>query len=123
MLLNMTKFVRSNPPLKFLKEVVEKNTMADVAQAEFTPLVVIGDVEIDLIVGRDNAKTANLKKEEETYRLSTGKSLANLIAIHEAKATIRKLGSVRPSPRKWNRHNCLSGRELLICWSSNQERI
>ncbi|MFB0565708.1 MAG: M14 family metallopeptidase [Candidatus Aminicenantaceae bacterium] len=94
------KFIRSNPPPKFLKETVEKNTMADIAQAELTPLVVIDKVKVSLIQGGDGAKSASLKKEGETYKVSKGEKLANRVAILEVTATARNEGPVQSITKK-----------------------
>jgi hypothetical protein len=94
------RFVRSNPPPKFLKEVVEKNTMADVAQAELTPLVVIDKVKVDLIQGGENAALVDLKEDKEAFKASRGKKLSDRIAIFEVTATVRNEGPVQSITKK-----------------------
>lgn len=94
------KFVRSNPPPKFLKQVVEKNTMADVAQAELTPLVLIDEVKLDLVQGGENAKHVSIKKIGNTLKASQGKTLSERIAIFEVTATVRNKGPVQSITKK-----------------------
>ena len=94
------KYVRSNPPPKFLKQIVEKNTMADIAQAELTPLVLINEVKVSLVQGGEQAAHVNLKEGEEALKVSRGKKLSDRIAIFEVKATVRNEGPVQSITKK-----------------------
>lgn len=94
------KFVRSNPPPKFLKQVIEKNTMADIAQAELTPHVVIKDVKLHLVQGGEQAKHVSLKQTGEILRASQGSMLSDRISIFEVTATVRNEGPVQSITKK-----------------------
>jgi len=94
------KFVRSNPPAPFLKDLVEKNTQADIAQAELTPLVVIKDIEITLVQGGQNPKETQLEETKNGYRVKSGKRIAGEIAIFEVKARVCNKGPVQSLTKK-----------------------
>ncbi|MFQ6037098.1 MAG: hypothetical protein ACE5LV_00620, partial [Candidatus Aminicenantales bacterium] len=89
------KFVRSNPPPKFLKEVVEKNTMANIAQAELTPLVVLEDIKVRVIQGGERPRKARCVWEQGAYRVREGERLADRAALLEISAAVRNRGPVR----------------------------
>lgn len=94
------KFIRSNPPTKLLQKVVEKNTMADIAQAELTPLVVIDKVKLSLIQGGEKATYVSLKSDGNTFKVSRGKKMSGRIAIFEVKATVQNEGPVQSITKK-----------------------
>jgi hypothetical protein len=89
------KFVRSNPPPPFIQGMVEKNTQADIAQAELTPLVTIKDIEISLVQGGQNPKEVQLEKTNRGYRVKTGNRISGDIALFEVKATVGNIGPVQ----------------------------
>lgn len=94
------KLVRSNPPPKFLKEVVEKNTMADIAQAELTPLVVISNVKVGLVQGGEGVNTVSVKSDGNKFRILPGKRLSDRVAILEITAEAQNLGPVQSMTKK-----------------------
>lgn len=94
------KYVRSNPPPKFLAQEVVKNTMADIAQAELTPLVLIDEVKVELVQGGEGARAAGIKGEGNTFRVSTGKSLSDQVAVLEVTVRVRNEGPVQSIAKK-----------------------
>lgn len=98
-----TKFIRSNPPPKFLGTLVEKNTMADIAQAELTPQVVIEGVKIDLVQGGKGARTAVLKEEEEILKIEPGSRFADRVVLLQVTAIVRNIGPVQSMTRTMTR--------------------
>lgn len=94
-----TKFIRANPPPKLLGTIVTKNTMADIAQAELTPLVVIDEVKVELIQGGRGARTAVWEEEKGTMNIERGGRIASRIVLLQITAVVRNTGPVQSMTR------------------------